>query len=55
MRPLIRHIQELMEGIEPGVTVIELHPLRADMDEHRTNHNPEDDQARNSNDELRAN
>jgi hypothetical protein len=55
MRPLIRRIQELMEGIEPGVTVIELHPLRTDADEHRTGRNPEDDQARTSSDELRAN
>jgi predicted nuclease with RNAse H fold len=55
MRPLIRRIQELMEGIEPGVTVIEIHPLRLDTDERRMSPHPEDNQARNSTDELRAN
>lgn len=55
MRPLIRHIQELMESIEPEVTVIEVHPLSSGMTEQRVCSNSSEEATRSSIEELGVN
>ena len=35
MRRVIECIRELMEGIEPNVTLVEVRPPRVDLEEHR--------------------